>query len=524
MEQIAKQLIKRISDAVTTLTDKKISQLAHAPSENEWRAYIAQTQPHWEDIAWRVKEPNAKGETEVHLGFYSAKPSEGLSKTILDVEELSKGIVSNVIKNENGIRLVWVVNLNNQAEIDITADKILSIISPFIETTFISVCQNADNQKEINQTIENNKIGNNSDSINADQLDFLETKNWWNKEEVPTDWALSRAFICEAIKKDGRWIEIAPENLKNDFEIVSMAIAERGSALEFVSADMKKNKDIVLMAVSQDGSALEYAHESFKSDKDVVLKAVSQNLYALAHVNGEVLENLEMVNQLVRGIDEGKYKDFFFEIPASIRFEKSVLELISRTYPNANNWNNAECSPIFLNYLSHFDSQNPFRNVDNLSDFKDEYQVPLSTNHFESLKEEVEILIFEIDNSDHAWEELGGSERFIVIYDLHKNVLLPNKKQSPNEDELSLIKKHQYLDSMHVGIYSPYHNNQRFDGSFSVSNYFDDKTKNEKSFYISYHGEDVESHSCDNETLDKISSSITPAAMYHFISDVMRSF
>lgn len=45
MEQNAKQLLKRISNQVSTLTDKKISQVAHAPKENEWRAYIWQTKP-----------------------------------------------------------------------------------------------------------------------------------------------------------------------------------------------------------------------------------------------------------------------------------------------------------------------------------------------------------------------------------------------------------------------------------------------------------------------------------------------
>ena len=101
MEQNAKQLLKRISEKVGTLTDKKISQVAHAPKENEWRAYIWQTKPHWEDIAWRIKEPNNRGGAEVHLGFYSAKPSEELAQAISKSEELAKGKVSHVIKNEN---------------------------------------------------------------------------------------------------------------------------------------------------------------------------------------------------------------------------------------------------------------------------------------------------------------------------------------------------------------------------------------------------------------------------------------
>jgi hypothetical protein len=77
---------------------------------------------------------------------------------------------------------------------------------------------------------------------------------------------------------------------------------------------------------------------------------------------------------------------------------------------------------------------------------------------------------------------------------------------------------------MHVGIYDPYHDNQRFDGRYSISNYFEDITKNEKSYNISYHGEHVDNYSCDIDTLNKVNIAITPVSMFHFISDVFRNF
>jgi hypothetical protein len=312
--------------------------------------------------------------------------------------------------------------------------------------------------------------------------------------------------------------------VKNDIEIVSSTLAVSGSALKHVSVEMQNNKDLVLMAVSNDGYALEYASDSLKSDNEVILKAVSQNFNALEYANGDALENVEFVIQVFTLINKDKYKDLFFKLSPSMRLEKNVLELVSPVYNNANNWLDVECPKTFLDYLAYFDSQAPYKNVDNLIDFTNDYEIPLSSNHFESLRDEVEILIFEIDNSDYAWEELGGSERFTVIYNLDKNVILPNKKKSPNEDNLSLIKKYQYLNSMHVGIYDPYHNNQRFDGSFSVSDYFGNTPKNEKSFYISYHGEDVENHSCSNDTLNKVNTAINPTSLYKFISDVLSKF
>jgi hypothetical protein len=429
-----------------------------------------------------------------------------------------------IIKNENGIRLVWQVNLNSQQNIDILLDKIFSMLSIFMDTALAAVCLNTNNQNEIIDSTDYNSSDFNNNSLSKEQLEFLETSSWWNKEDLPLDWAKSRAFILEAVKKDGRWIELANEDVKNEMEIVSIAIAESGSALEYVSAEMKNNKEVVLIAVSKDGNALEYASDSLKSNKEVIIKAVSQSFNSLGYANGNVLDNLEFVIELFTLINKDNYKDLFFKLSPSMRIEKNVLELISAVYRNANNWNDAKYSQTFLDYLSYFDSQDPYENEDNLIDFIDEYEIPLSSNHFESLIDGNEILIFEIDNSNYAWEELGGSESFKVIYNLSKNVILPNKKKSPNEDDLSLIKKYQYLDSMHVGIYDSYHDNQRFDGRYSVCNYFENATKNEKLFNISYHGEDVDNYSCDTDTLNKVNTAITPASMFHFISDVLRNF
>jgi hypothetical protein len=528
MEQTAKSLLKRISDQVSTFTDKKISQVSHASRENEWRAYICQSKPHWEDIAWRVKEPNVKGEAEVHLGFYSALPNELLADTISEAEKLSKGTVSHLVKNENGIRLVWKVNLIDEKYLEKVFTEINNLLGEFLHLTLAALINSdIDNEISTNQQFnEQIETGNNDIllKITDAQMGFLESNSWWDKEKAPTDWTKSRKFIFEAVKKDGRWIELANEDVKNDIEIVSIALTESGSALEYVSEEMKNNKDVVLIAVSKDGNALEYASDSLKSDKEVIIKAVNQSFNALGYANGDVLENLEFVIELFKLINKDNYKDLFFKLSHSMRIEKNVLELISPVYRNANNWNDAKYSQTFLDYLTYFDSQDPYKNEDNLMDFTDDYEIPLSSNHFESLRDEFEILIFEIDNSNYAWEELGGSESFTVIYNLNKNVIIPNKKKSPNEDDLSLIKRYQYLDSMHVGIYDPYHDNQRFDGRYSISNYFEDITKNEKSYNISYHGEHVDNYSCDIDTLNKVNIAITPVSMFHFISDVFRNF
>ena len=386
----------------------------------------------------------------------------------------------------------------------------------------------------------------NSDTLTKDQIEFLETKSWYNRDEVQADWLDSRAFILEAVKKDGRWIEQASETFKSDIEIVSTALSKSGSALEYVSAEMKKNKQVVLLALEKDGLALEYADSSIKSDKEVVLialeqdglaleyadssmksdkevvkKAISKDINAISFADNQLLEDFKFIEELIQFIELENYKEFFFNLPSKFRFDKSVIDLISKQYPNATRWYDAESYIQFLDYIAYFDSQDPYENEDNLTDFVNEYSVNLSNSHFESLKDEFEILVFNIDNSNYAIEELYGSERFTIIYDLKENRILPNNKQSPNEDELGLIKKSQYLDSIHVGMWDYFHDKQGFDAGFGVSNFNKEK---ENSFYVAFEGGSVYDKKCDPDTLTKIKNAFTPSDMYHFISDVIRMF
>jgi len=218
MEQNAKKLLKLISEKVSTLTSKKISQVAHAPKENEWRAYICQTKPHWEDIAWRVKEPNLKGEAELHIGFYSAKPSEELAQAIAKAEELSKGKISHILKNEYGIRLVWHVNLNDPQIIGKIQDEIFSILVVFMDNALSAVCLNASDQNEINDSVENDIGDFNNNSGSNTQFGFLHTDKQGNKEESPLDFANSGELVSEDLKKLDH--EIQPNFLnENNLEI-----------------------------------------------------------------------------------------------------------------------------------------------------------------------------------------------------------------------------------------------------------------------------------------------------------------
>jgi hypothetical protein len=341
------------------------------------------------------------------------------------------------------------------------------------------------------------------------------------KDPVNNDYDI----VLEAVQKDGWCLEYASENLKNNFEIVSKAVADTGYALQFASEDLKKNKGIVLTAVSQDGNALEFAHDSLKSDKEIVKKAFSEKINAISFIEDNLKENEEFIIELIQLTDQEKYKELFLLLPSKIRASKSVSDLISKQYKNAKRWSDTSLDESFLNYLEYFDSQQPWENEDNLSEFEDEYGINLTSNYFQHLDEEFKIVKFIVDNSDYAWGELGGNEKFTIIYDRMKNRILPKNMESPDEDNLSLIKKYQYLDSMHIGIYGPYHEVQAFNGCYSVCNYFDENRKLENNFIIYFHGDEIEEYSEGNpDVFQKLKEAITPKEMYKFLSEVISKF
>jgi hypothetical protein len=65
--------------------------------------------------------------------------------------------------------------------------------------------------------------------------------------------------------------------LKNDKEVVMVAVAQDGRALRFASDALKNDKEVVMVAVAQDGRALEYASDALKNDEEVVMFAVAQD-------------------------------------------------------------------------------------------------------------------------------------------------------------------------------------------------------------------------------------------------------
>lgn len=205
MEQNAKNFLKRISDLASSLTTKKISKVAHSHKFNEWHAYIWQNKPYWEDITWRVKEPTHSGEAEVHLGFYSSRPTSSLENAIQQAETLGKGKVSHVLKKENGIRLVWSTNLNSEEKLNSLFEIVSSILPDFLQIATANLClaesissdENDEPTPLIDEVLnQSSNSGNLPTTIPLDDLEKINSLYKASDSELPS-------FLKEVLDKYG---------------------------------------------------------------------------------------------------------------------------------------------------------------------------------------------------------------------------------------------------------------------------------------------------------------------------------
>lgn len=99
----------------------------------------------------------------------------------------------------------------------------------------------------------------------------------------------NREFALKAVTHEGALFQSASDRLKDDKEILLLAIANDdnwtsniqsdGSPLKYASKRLQADKETVLAALEQRPRALEYASTELKNDKEVVLAAIGHERF-----------------------------------------------------------------------------------------------------------------------------------------------------------------------------------------------------------------------------------------------------
>jgi hypothetical protein len=116
-------------------------------------------------------------------------------------------------------------------------------------------------------------------------LAALTQKGGWALQYASAELKNDKEVVLVAVAQNGRALVHASVELKNDKEVVLAAVARNGLALQFAPAKLKNDKEVVLAAVASFGHALQFASAALKSDKEVVLAAVAWHGNALCHAS-----------------------------------------------------------------------------------------------------------------------------------------------------------------------------------------------------------------------------------------------
>jgi hypothetical protein len=92
--------------------------------------------------------------------------------------------------------------------------------------------------------------------------------------------------------------EFIDQSLRNDREIVTIAVKKKGNLLKFASESMKKDKEVVLAAIKNSVSALEYADLSLRKDKDFMIEAIHISREAFKYIDASISGDEEIKKEL----------------------------------------------------------------------------------------------------------------------------------------------------------------------------------------------------------------------------------
>ena len=120
----------------------------------------------------------------------------------------------------------------------------------------------------------------------------------WLYEFLSDEVKADRDIAKEAFKIDGSMLEFAPDEFKNDKEMVLMAV-DTGDAFLHASDELQHDLDVILLALEWDSFIIEEVDEEFYSNLDVMYKAIEMDAENFEYLVEELQEDKEVAKKCV---------------------------------------------------------------------------------------------------------------------------------------------------------------------------------------------------------------------------------
>ena len=166
-----------------------------------------------------------------------------------------------------------------------------------------------------------------------------------------------KEVVERAVMFDGYALKFASAGLQADKDVVSSAVKSFGGALEYASADLKNNKQVALFAANDPwAETFQHVSVALRNDKEVVMVAVASNGTALEYASEALKNDKEVVSAAFVQLEIIKSSDDFatlkemlitnyvqiitkFERPAAslsdaMKNDKDVNELFNKMITN----------------------------------------------------------------------------------------------------------------------------------------------------------------------------------------------
>ena len=106
----------------------------------------------------------------------------------------------------------------------------------------------------------------------------------------------NREIVLAAVSAEGDTLEYASPRLKDDIELLKIAIDTNNyahSPLKYASTRLRDEKSVVTLAVEKNGHALEFASERLKNDKDLLSRAMVTSVHAYQYASKTLRDDQE---------------------------------------------------------------------------------------------------------------------------------------------------------------------------------------------------------------------------------------
>lgn len=179
-----------------------------------------------------------------------------------------------VAKDGNNLRLAH-PDLKNDYEIVMTAVK------NNYDALFYASKELKDNKEIVKAAIKKNRSSFKyaSDRLKDDkELAMMALPGYGVYKELSSRLKIDRDIILKAAQSDIEYIIKENPELLSDLEFARSAVEMKGLNLKYLDKSVRNDEEVVSLAVKNDHKAFEYASERIKTNKEVIIKLIKSNV------------------------------------------------------------------------------------------------------------------------------------------------------------------------------------------------------------------------------------------------------